>query len=104
MQRENKWQDRFDEKFFTKSKCCNSDVRKILSKNNNDLYCKSCGRYCKEIEKTKADELKSFIQSEINTAIAEERDRIVKEIYSEEWFELNSGADYIVNEIINKDK
>jgi hypothetical protein len=55
------WIKQFDEEFLVKSKCCNSEVRKLQSRSDNHLYCKTCGRFCNEIEKTKAEELKSFI-------------------------------------------
>ena len=63
-QRENKWQDRFDEKFSHEDHesflCANYDKKNIFE----------CDCVLKDI--------KSFIQSEIDTAIAEERERLLK--------------------------
>lgn len=67
----------FDDLFLTKSKCCNADVRKLLARKNNDLYCKTCGRFCKEIEKTKADDIKSFLDSLIDKTVQKTEERIV---------------------------
>lgn len=60
MQRENKWQDRFDEEYPY------PDVRGVFE--DGDPY------------KLRRNSIKSFIQSEIDRAVAEERKRIVKKI------------------------
>lgn len=57
-------EESFDEEFLVKSKCCNAEVRKLLSIKHKGLYCKICGRYCAEIEKSKENEIKSFITSQ----------------------------------------
>lgn len=75
MQRENKWQDRFDEKFTTRDW---SGTRKL------NMFCISNKTKESPIFGEDEDELvtqhKQFIQSEIDTARAEERERIVNEI------------------------
>lgn len=93
----------FDKSFLTKSKCCGSDVRKLLSKNNSDLYCKGCGRYCNEIEKTKAEELKSFISHIITLVQKREREEMVEMIEGHKIVELSneSDVDYTIRQSTN---
>ena len=61
MQRENKWQDRFDEKFIPKGKISDKPINK-----EGTLY-----GITYENPAVSFEDIKSFIQSEIDTTIAE---------------------------------
>lgn len=91
----------FEERFLTTSKCCGADVRRLYGGKELGLYCKKCGRYCREIEKSKEQEVKSFLTSSfqqqremMSKEASESRKQTLKELILEQQANELEGKGY----------